>query len=52
MNAIDWAFSLLAKFLADKSYGEITFNVQEGKIINVKTVKSEKPPLDTMGQKS
>ena len=49
---IDWAFSVLAKFLSETPFGEITFHLQDGKIVNVKTVKSEKPPLDTTDKKA
>ncbi len=51
MSMIDWAFSVLAKFLSDTPYGEITFSVQEGRVVNVKKVISEKPPVDSKALK-
>lgn len=46
MNNTEWAFQTLVKFLNEKPYGEITFTVQNGKVVNSKYTVSEKPPVD------
>lgn len=41
---LKWAISLVAKAQNEGLFGSITFMLQNGKITNVKTEKSEKPP--------
>ena len=43
INIIEWALSILLREQKNKTYGSITFFMENGKISRVKTEKSEKP---------
>ncbi len=46
MSSYEWACQEIAAFLGKGSYGELILTIQKGEVVALKTVKSEKPPVD------